>query len=423
MKTFILLFAFFFASIQVWCQVSGDSAVVWSINVDGATMRRISVSPDGSFFVVISGKSTSDNAYIKIFSTLNGSYINGFQAHKESGTGIGFSSNGQYLATCSSSDTEIKVWKTSDWSLYKTFDAGMDANPMYVCFSHNNKFIATCAYNVGYKIWDFETGNPIKIIDTYLTDINNIPTPTTVEFSPNDSLLALSATQNAGRVFDFYHDTTILYSVEESRFAMFSKDGKKFIADYETKDGNGVSIYDIQSRELINKTPLTTGIHDADISSDNQYLAYNTGNSLDSLLIFDISQNKIKMELPFRSSYTKFIPNSHFLLIVALASHTITKLDIDKITDVNDPIQLSENNFMQITPNPSSDFINISYYNHRVHPTAILNDEIKIYNTIGEIAQSVAFQNYDSQQIDITSLPPGLYFVRYGSEYAKFIKE
>jgi hypothetical protein len=49
--------------------------------------------------------------------------------------------------------------------------------------------------------------------------------------------------------------------------------------------------------------------------------------------------------------------------------------------------------------------------------------ELMIYNSIGELVFSVALQNPESQRIDISSVPPGLYFVRYGSEYAKFIKE
>jgi hypothetical protein len=73
-----------------------------------------------------------------------------------------------------------------------------------------------------------------------------------------------------------------------------------------------------------------------------------------------------------------------------------------------------------ISPNPSNSFIDINFSNKNI----LLNlNQINIYNSIGEIVLSISILNPDSQRIDISSLPPGLYFVRYGSEYAKFIKE
>jgi hypothetical protein len=75
-----------------------------------------------------------------------------------------------------------------------------------------------------------------------------------------------------------------------------------------------------------------------------------------------------------------------------------------------------------ISPNPASNFITISL-SKDLQPLVQSKNNIRIYNSIGEFIFSVALQNPESQRIDISVLPPGLYFVRYGSEYAKFIKE
>ena len=408
MRKFIIFFAILLSTCPVWCQVSADSDIVWKIDsTHGLSIQRMVVSPDGNYFTTINGL----DGKVYTYNTSDGSFISAFQAHKQSGTGIGFSSDGQYLATCSSRDTQIKVWKTSDWSLYKSFDAGMDANPNYVCFSHNDKFIAACANYVGYKIWGFETGKTIKIIDTYITDIHNTPTPTTIEFSPNDSLLALSATQNAGRVYDLFNDSTILYSIEESRFALFSRDGKKFIADYETKEGNGVCIYDIKSKDLLYKSQLSLGIIDADISYDNKYLAYCTGNSTDSinLQFFDLNQNKITLNTPFPYSYIKFIPNTHYLLLGAYK--TIIKLDIDKITDVNNQIDNEHTENIHVFPNPGSSIVTIKYQISKPQIIKMIIEDLNgnIVTTLFE-----GYSDFGSHDLicDTNPLSSGSYFVK-----------
>jgi photosystem II stability/assembly factor-like uncharacterized protein len=93
-------------------------------------------------------------------------------------------------------------------------------------------------------------------------------------------------------------------------------------------------------------------------------------------------------------------------------------LDIG-IVGIDDDFTKSHNSNLKLALNHVSNYLTISFNEESKHGST----NIQIFNSIGEIALSVALQNPESQQIDISVLPPGLYFVRYGSEYGKFIKE
>ena len=77
---------------------------------------------------------------------------------------------------------------------------------------------------------------------------------------------------------------------------------------------------------------------------------------------------------------------------------------------------------MVVSPNPASNFITITL-NKGLQPLVQSKNNIRIYNTIGEIVYSVGVKIPESQRIDVSGLSPGLYFVRYGTEISKFIKE
>jgi hypothetical protein len=93
---------------------------------------------------------------------------------------------------------------------------------------------------------------------------------------------------------------------------------------------------------------------------------------------------------------------------------------IDTTTSVVDDLT-GVNSKLFIKPNPAMDKIEISFHNgYGIYP---MPEEIRVYNIYGEKVLSKFIQNSERNILDISSLPPGLYFVRYGSEYGKFIKE
>ncbi|MEI6091488.1 MAG: T9SS type A sorting domain-containing protein [bacterium] len=78
-------------------------------------------------------------------------------------------------------------------------------------------------------------------------------------------------------------------------------------------------------------------------------------------------------------------------------------------------------NIIQIIPNPAGDFITISLKpSEGFEPSE--GSAISIYNTLGEKVMLVSARHAVQPRINISDLPKGIYFVKVGSETAKFVK-
>jgi hypothetical protein len=78
----------------------------------------------------------------------------------------------------------------------------------------------------------------------------------------------------------------------------------------------------------------------------------------------------------------------------------------------------------EVSPNPTTDFIEISVGANGRSP---LQSDVSIYNVLGEIQATpnptpTLPASREGVRIDISSLPPGMYFVRIGDKVGKFIK-
>ncbi|MBM2814037.1 MAG: BNR/Asp-box repeat protein [Ignavibacteria bacterium] len=98
----------------------------------------------------------------------------------------------------------------------------------------------------------------------------------------------------------------------------------------------------------------------------------------------------------------------------------------------------NENPILEISPNPATDFIEISLTGNwglgsgvwelgtgkflKPHTQNPDPRYIRIYNTMGEIVMNVKVQQIETHRIDVSSLPSGLYFVRFGGYVCKFVK-
>jgi hypothetical protein len=81
-----------------------------------------------------------------------------------------------------------------------------------------------------------------------------------------------------------------------------------------------------------------------------------------------------------------------------------------QLTDVDDNITLNQ---MEIKPNPSQNKIIITIEDF------IPNEQIKIYSMNGFLVRNSVYQS----EINISDLPIGVYFLKYGNQIGKFIKE
>ncbi len=92
------------------------------------------------------------------------------------------------------------------------------------------------------------------------------------------------------------------------------------------------------------------------------------------------------------------------------------------LSDVKDRINVEE---MSISPNPASDFIEISVGANGSSP---LQSDVRIYDVLGEIQTTPSLRDTPpwkggaKARIDVSSLAPGMYFVRIGDRVQKFVK-
>jgi hypothetical protein len=95
----------------------------------------------------------------------------------------------------------------------------------------------------------------------------------------------------------------------------------------------------------------------------------------------------------------------------------IEKIDIQNITNTDEVI--NSNDVFSISPNPSTDFIEISVGTGRAVSE---QSDIKIFNIYGQTVLSVGAIHELPLRVDISGLAPGMYFVRIGDRVQKLVK-
>jgi hypothetical protein len=131
------------------------------------------------------------------------------------------------------------------------------------------------------------------------------------------------------------------------------------------------------------------------------------------------------------SCYKMFTQGQVERMLAALESETrkplwdienLARTGTDYASSVND---LTTSTDLGIFPNPAMEYIEIRSYsinptvNRRVDEIA----EMKIFNTLGESVMSVGTQRAVSlQKVEISHLPPGVYYIRIGSRTLMFVK-
>jgi hypothetical protein len=101
-------------------------------------------------------------------------------------------------------------------------------------------------------------------------------------------------------------------------------------------------------------------------------------------------------------------------------------VDSKIVTDIPDKNNQDNSlNELQISPNPAYDFINV-FVGAGSEPA--LTGDVKIYNLLGEILTTPSLRDTppwkggEKVRIDVSGLPPGMYFVGIADRFSKFIK-
>jgi hypothetical protein len=97
---------------------------------------------------------------------------------------------------------------------------------------------------------------------------------------------------------------------------------------------------------------------------------------------------------------------------LAIYSEDCSSVGVDEGIDVSYDISIS--------PNPASDYIEINVGNTHAYSS---QENLKIFNSLGEcVITPLAFGEGTGVRLDVSPLPPGVYFIRIGNENRKFIK-
>ncbi len=127
------------------------------------------------------------------------------------------------------------------------------------------------------------------------------------------------------------------------------------------------------------------------------------------------------------------IPNGSFFMMqsVQILSNTTAFVIADgkyiyKYTrDWTDVVEEKTESDFEVSPNPATDFIDIAVGTRRAVSE---QTEIRIYNVLGEIQTTPSLRDTppwkggEKVKINVSTLAPGMYFVRIGDKVSKFIK-
>jgi hypothetical protein len=111
-------------------------------------------------------------------------------------------------------------------------------------------------------------------------------------------------------------------------------------------------------------------------------------------------------------------------LAIQFQDNSLFLYSLDTTTSIDSPNTLDVRS-SQISPNPATDFIEISYPPLERGAGGVI---IKIYNVFGQIQTTPSLRDTppwkggEKVRIDVSLLPAGIYFVRIGDKVQKFIK-
>lgn len=132
----------------------GGRVYLWDVKSDAheqcvpeveASVQDVAISPDGMFLAAVNNRG---NCYIWTLMSNSDTHLSTLQpkqkieAHKRYALRCKFSPDSNFLVTCSG-DSTAKLWKTPDFTLYRTFDIESDAWVWDAAFSADSRRLFT----------------------------------------------------------------------------------------------------------------------------------------------------------------------------------------------------------------------------------------------------------------------------------------
>jgi len=150
-----------------------------------------------------------------------------------------------------------------------------------VCFSPDDKYIASGSNDKTVKLWDVATGKELRTF-TATDDIVN------VMFSPDGKYLYCTCRYSAVVRFEISTGQVFEFGERSSHFAIPTKDDRFIVVDHSSTEGNRIALIDSKSGEL-RKFPVghLDYIWCASLSPDGRYVASGSGDK--TVKLWDIA--------------------------------------------------------------------------------------------------------------------------------------
>lgn len=189
------------------------------------------------------------------------------------------------------------------------------------------------------------------------------------------------------------------------------------------RKGGEISYYNITTKSFYGKfkyTETESEINDIDIDENEEIIAIADGLNFS---IIKLNTNEVIQGYNFGVEFVKFSNNSNVFTLGGNSALTVRK---KRWVETNVESDESNNYNLIITPNPSSNFINIIF--HLNHLEQMKLDVIDLVGNHLETIEEGILTNHTYQKAhDVSNLPSGNYFIRLevGNEILtkQFIKE
>ncbi|MBE9248408.1 ribosome assembly protein 4 [Dolichospermum sp. LEGE 00240] len=247
-------------------------------------VNSVGFSPDGQQLA-----SGSRDKTIKIWDVTTGKVLNTLKGHEDSVWSVGFSPDGQQLAS-GSRDNTIKIWDVTTGKVLNTLK-GHEGSVISVGFSPDGQQLASGSRDKTIKIWDVTTGEVLNTLKGHESTVYS------VGFSPDGKQLASGSNDNTIKIWNVTTGKVLNTFKGHKGYVNsvgFSPDGKQLVSG---SSDSTIKIWDVTTGKVLNTLKGHESlVWSVGFSPDGKQLA--SGSFDKTIKIWDVTTGKVLNTLP-----------------------------------------------------------------------------------------------------------------------------